>query len=71
MMQPDDVALDFAIAKAALILIITVIILVYLMHVAMKITSTESPPSRGSRATVSKASRWQRKRSIVFWHPFT
>lgn len=71
MILPGDVALDLAIAKASLILILTLAILAYLMRIAMKVTSGKSAPLRVPPVPGSKPTRSRGKRStFLFWRPF-
>jgi len=50
MMLPDEIALDFAIAKAGLILISSLGIVVYLARLATKLTFGKSDVMRVQRA---------------------
>ena len=46
MLLPDEVALDFAIARAGLILIVSLALLVYLVRLAVKVTSRQLQSGR-------------------------
>lgn len=61
MRLPDDVALDYAIVKASLILISTLAIFIYLILIAVKITSKKSAALQVPRTAIPKPPVLRRK----------